>query len=157
MPSIHAVLDRLQQNIGRQARIAVRVELQGAISQHLLHGRNERRNTLRRQQAAGVLEEHGIDAESHEVPCLADVVVVRVHGAEREDEAAGDVHAMPLAGFDRDLQVAHVVQRVVGRVIAHAVGSEALRRQLDDVVGEKLEGEKALPARMYDEWRLLHP
>jgi hypothetical protein len=42
-------------------------------------------------------------------------------------------------------------------VIADAVGEDPLGRKLDDVVGEELEGEQALPARHDDQRRFFHP
>ena len=109
------------------------------------------------QQPARILDEGGIDAERQQLLGLADVVGVRMHGAVRIDEPARNVEAVPLGRPDRDLEVAHVVERIVGRMVAHAVGSETLGRQLDHVVGKELEGEEALSPRVDDERRVLHP
>jgi hypothetical protein len=70
---------------------------------------------------------------------------------------ADHVEPVPLGGLDRDLQIAHVVERIIGRVIAHAVGGEPLGRQFHHIVGEKLEGEQALATGVDDQRRLRHP
>ncbi|MEM8744842.1 MAG: hypothetical protein AAGF14_09435, partial [Pseudomonadota bacterium] len=40
-----------------------------------------------------------------------------------------------VGGADRDLQIAHVIQRIIGRVITHAVRCKTFGGQLHDVVG----------------------
>jgi hypothetical protein len=154
---VDAVRDGLQNDVGCKPRVAMRMELQRPIAEHILDGRHERRNALGRQQAARILQEDRVDVERNELAPLADVVRVRVDGAVREDQATGDVEAMALCRADRDLQVADVVERIVGRMVAHPVCGEALSGELDDVVGEELEGEQALPARVDDERRFRDP
>ena len=122
-----------------------------------LERRHQRPRPLGREQPARVLDKDRIDAELDQLARLARVIVVGVHGAERVDHAAGNVEPGPLRRAHRHLHIAHVVERVVGRVVADAVGENPLRRQLDDIVGEKLEGEQALPARHHDERRMLDP
>ena len=72
-------------------------------------------------------------------------------------QSANHIQSMRLGTLDRNLEIAHVVQRIVWRVVAHAVCREPFGRQFDDVVSEKLERKKALPARVNDERRFGDP
>src|SRR5581483_10371810 len=59
--------------------------------------------------------------------------------------------------LDRHPHIARVVERVIRRVIADAIGEDALGRKPDHIVREELEGEQALAARHHDERRLPDP
>jgi hypothetical protein len=87
----------------------VGVDLQRPAAERLLESRNQGGHTLRNQQAAGILEKYGIDAECNELLDLAHVVGVGVHRAVRVDQAARDVEPVPLPRLDRNFQVAHIV------------------------------------------------
>ena len=147
----------LQHDVRREPRIAVCMNLQRPVAQNTLHSRNERRDALWREQPARIFQKYGIDTEADQILGFAYVIIVRVHRAVREHQPACHIHAVTLPGFDRDFEIAHVIERVIRRVIAHAVCNEALRRQLNDIVGKKFERKQALPARMNDERRLRDP
>ena len=80
-----------------------------------------------------------------------------MHRAHRVDEPGHGVQADALRRAHRHLEVAHVVQRVVGGVVTDPVCGDSLGRAFHHVVGEELEGEQALTAVVDDEWSLAHP
>lgn len=118
--------------------------------------RDERPHALGRQEPAGILEEDRVHPEAGELPRLAGVVLVGVHGAQGVDDAAGHAEAGGLRRAHRYLHVAHVVERVVRRDVADAVRGDALRGELNHVVREELEGEEALGAAHDDQRRPGH-
>ena len=122
-----------------------------------LERRDQRVRAFGGEEAARILDVNRIDAELDQLARLARVIVVGVDGAERVDHAAGGIQAAPLRRAHRHFHIAHVVERVVGRVVADAVGENPLRRQFDDVVGKEFEREQALPARHHDQRRVLDP
>ena len=105
----------------------------------------------------GSLRIDRVGAERHQFLDLAGVVIVGVDRAHRIDDAGIDIEPGLFCRAHRHFHVAHVVERVIGRVIADAVGEDALGGQRDDVVGKELEGEQALPARHHDKRRLFDP
>jgi hypothetical protein len=135
----------------------MRVKMERQRTADRLERGHQRHRPLGSEKPARVLDEHGIDAELYELAGLARVIVVGMDGAERVDDAAGGIKPGPFRRAHRHLHIAHVVERVIGRVIADAVGENPLRRQLDDVVGKEFEREQALPARHHDERRVLDP
>ena len=154
---VDAVFDRLQRGIGSQAGQAVRVQLQGQLAADRLERRHQSCNPLRRQEPARILDEHPVDAEPDQLAGFAGVVGVGVHRAEAIDQAAHGMEPDSLGRADRNLEVADIIQGLVGRVVTHAVCRDALSGQLDHVVREELKGKEALTAMMHDEWRLGHP
>ena len=110
-----------------------------------------------RQKAAWILDVNGVDAERHKFTCLARKIIVGMDGTDRIHDTARSIEADLFCGAHRHLHVAHVVQRVVGRVIADAIGKYSFRRQFDDIVRKKLEREQTLAARHHDQRRLLDP
>ena len=117
----------------------------------------ERLRALRRQQAAWVLDVDRIDAEADQFARLSRIIVVSVNGADRVDDAASRIEPYLLRGAHRNLHIAHIIERVVRRVIADAVGEDALGGQLDNVIRKKLEGEEALTAGHHDERGIRDP
>ncbi len=122
-----------------------------------LDGGDEGVGALGRQQAAGILDIDRVHAERREFARLAGVIGVGVDRADRVDDAAGGIETDFLCRAHRHFHVAHVIQRIIGRVIADAVGENSLGRQFDDVVGKELEREQALAARHHDQRCLLDP
>src|SRR3981081_1208044 len=104
-----------------------------------LERRPQRCPSLWRKQAAWVLDVDGVHAERDKLARLARIVIVGMNGAHGVDDAAGGIEPDLLGSAYRHFHIAHVVQRVIGRVIADAVGEYPLGRELDDVVGEELE------------------
>ena len=151
------MLNGLQHHVGSKARVAVGVDLQRQRADGLLDARHQRGDPFRAKQPARVLQEDGIDAQPDQFLRLPGIVVVVVDRAVGVDEATGDIQPMLPGGPDGNLQIAHVVQRIIGRVVAHAVGGEALRGQFHHIVGKELEREQALPAGMDDERRFGDP
>ena len=154
---VRAVLDALHDHVGRKPRQAVAVDLQRQPAARLLRGRYEGSGALGGEQSARILEKHAVDAQGYHLPNLAGVVLVGVHRADGVDEARHGVQPGGPGRPHRHFQVAHVVQRIVGRVVADSAGRDPLRGELHNVVGKQLEGEQALAPVMHDEGRLPHP
>ncbi len=73
-----------------------------------------------------------------------------MHRAMGIHKATDYIKAGALGCTDGNLQIAHVVERIVSRVVANTVGNHTLGGQRHYVVGKQLEGEETLPAVMND-------
>src|SRR5262249_29295241 len=148
-------LDGATRGIWRKSGETMRVQMQRQRAAYRLKCWHQRVNPFRRQQAARILDVDGIDPERNELTSLSHIVIVSVDGAYRVDDSTRGIEADSLGGPNRHLHVAHVVQRVIRRMIAHAVGEDSFRGQLDDVIWKELECEQALTARHHYQRRPL--
>src|SRR5258708_38881598 len=96
------------------------------MSDDSLHRRHERSDALRSQKTAGILQKEGIDTQRDKFLRFTGVVFVGVDGTIGIDKASHYIEAAAFCSSDRNLQVSHIVERVVRCVITHAVSDEAL-------------------------------
>ena len=146
MNHIDPELDGATRGVGREPGKAMGMQVQRELAAGGLDRRHQRLYALGRQQTARVLQINGVDAEGDQLTGLASVVVVGVNRAVRVNYAASGIEADFLGCAHRNLHVAHIVEGVIRRVIAHAVGEDALRGEVDNIVGEEFESEQTLAA-----------
>src|SRR5487761_1592056 len=104
----------------------MRMQVQRQLAAGRLDDRNERGGACGRQQPAWILDVNSIDAEGYQLARLPRIIGVRVNWADGIDDAAGSIESDFLCRMHGHLQVAHVVERIIRRVIADSVGENAL-------------------------------
>src|SRR5215469_8025582 len=135
----------------------MRVQVQGSSSAHGLESRHKSLRAFGGQKAAWILDVDGVDTERHKLARLARIIIIGMDGTDRVYDTACGIKAELFCGAHRYLHVAHIVQRVVGRVIAYPICEYSFGRQLDDIVWKEFEREQTLAARHHDQRRLLDP
>ena len=144
---VDAERDRLEVAELRQPAAAVGVELQRHVrADGTADRRNQCADAVGREQAARVLDDEGVDPVADDLRRDVGVVFVRVDRTQGVGEPGAAVETGRLGRRDGELDVPDVAQRVVEGMAAHPVGGDAPDGQVDDVVGEELEGEQALAA-----------